>query len=144
LGDAIIPNPGEVLLSYVDHRTSPDVHGPAASHWGLPENYEIRFLQALSEIDRLTERELEVFALLGLGLANRMIAKTLGVTERTVKAHVCQIFVKLGMDGRAEVAVVSFIWRSGMTQSSTSPVAEGGTTTSALSRRLWPRREHRP
>ena len=102
-------------MSHTDDRTSPDIRGSVVSHWGLPETYENRFLQALGEIDRLTDREREVFALLGLGLANRMIAKDMGVTERTVKAHVCQIFAKLHMDGRSEVAVVSFIWRSGMT-----------------------------
>ena len=113
-------------MSHVDHRTSPNSGDPAVSHWGLPEIYEIRFLQALSGIGRLTERELEVFALLGLGLANRMIARDLGVTERTVKAHVCQIFGKLGMDGRTEVAVVSFIWRSGMTGTPAPPAAWAG------------------
>jgi DNA-binding NarL/FixJ family response regulator len=101
-------------LTRVDQDTFPELDHPAGGQLGLPETYEIRFLQALSEVGRLTDRELQVFALLGLGMANRTIARDLGVTERTAKAHVRQIFTKLGMDGRCEAAVVSFIWRSGM------------------------------
>jgi DNA-binding CsgD family transcriptional regulator len=104
-----------VPLPYIGGRDLTVPHDRMIGRWGLPEQYETRFRQALSALDHLTGRELEVFALLGLGMANRMIAKDLGVTERTVKAHVCRIFAKLGMDGRSEAAVVSFIWRSGMT-----------------------------
>jgi len=89
-------------------------HTEIAGRWGVPAEYEIRFCRALSVLERLTDRELEVFALLGLGLANRLIAKDLGITERTVKAHVGAIMTKLAMRGRCEVAVVSFIWRSGL------------------------------
>jgi DNA-binding CsgD family transcriptional regulator len=96
------------------HILSAPLNRPAG-YWGLPEQYECRFRQALAALELLTVRESEVFALLGLGLANRLIAKDLGVTERTVKAHVRQIFDKLGVDGRTEAAVVSFIWRSGLT-----------------------------
>jgi DNA-binding NarL/FixJ family response regulator len=105
-------------LSQLDRSAWPAGNHSIRRPWGLPEIYENRFLQALSGVERLTERELEVFALLGLGLANRMIAKDLGVTERTAKAHVCQIFAKLGMEARSEVAVVSFIWRCGLLEDS--------------------------
>jgi DNA-binding NarL/FixJ family response regulator len=46
----------------------------------------------------LTEREREVLALVAEGLANRAIAARLFITDRTVEAHVKQIFMKLGLE----------------------------------------------
>ena len=45
----------------------------------------------------LTEREREVLALVAEGLSNKALAQRLFVTERTVEAHVKQIFLKLGL-----------------------------------------------
>jgi len=49
-------------------------------------------------LDKLTEREREVLALVAEGLSNRAIATRLFVTERTIEAHVKQIFLKLGLN----------------------------------------------
>ena len=46
----------------------------------------------------LTQREREVLALVAEGLSNRSLAGRLFVTERTVEAHVTQIFLKLALD----------------------------------------------
>ena len=48
-------------------------------------------------LDQLTGREREVLALVAEGLSNRAIAARLFVTERTIEAHVKQIFLKLGL-----------------------------------------------
>jgi NarL family two-component system response regulator YdfI len=50
----------------------------------------------------LSERELEVLRLVADGQRNKEIADQLGITERTVKAHLQSIFNKLGATSRAE------------------------------------------
>ena len=47
-------------------------------------------------LGRLSEREREVLGLIAEGMSNKAIAARLYVTERTVEAHVTQIFQKLG------------------------------------------------
>lgn len=49
----------------------------------------------------LTDRELQVLATVAQGERNKEIAYHLGITERTVKAHLSSIYSKLGVDSRA-------------------------------------------
>jgi DNA-binding NarL/FixJ family response regulator len=56
---------------------------------------------------RLTAREREVLQLLAQGLATKQIARSLGVTERTVKFHVASIFAKLGATNRAQAVALA-------------------------------------
>ena len=58
--------------------------------------------EALSE--SLSERELEVLALVVEGLSNKLIAHRLGITEHTVKTHMSSILAKLGVASRTEAA----------------------------------------
>ncbi len=53
----------------------------------------------------LTERELEVLALIARGMANKLIALELGVAEHTVKTHVSNILGKLGVSDRTQAAL---------------------------------------
>lgn len=56
---------------------------------------------------RLTEREHEVLRLLDQGASNPQIAKTLFVTEATVKTHLVHIFAKLDVDSRSRAVAVA-------------------------------------
>lgn len=53
-------------------------------------------------LEGLTPREREVLGLIAEGLTNKAIAARLFVTERTVEAHVKQIFLELGLDARPD------------------------------------------
>jgi len=55
--------------------------------------------------EALTERESEVLKLLALGKANKQIAGTLYLSEKTVKAHVSAILMKLGVQSRTQAAL---------------------------------------
>jgi len=53
----------------------------------------------------LTDREREVLALVAKGLANKQIARSLGITERTVKAHLTSVFQRIGVTDRTSAAL---------------------------------------
>jgi DNA-binding NarL/FixJ family response regulator len=55
----------------------------------------------------LTDRELEVLQRVARGDANKHIARDLGISEPTVKAHLVHIFEKLGVDNRTGAARVA-------------------------------------
>jgi len=53
----------------------------------------------------LTPRESEVLALVRAGLANKQIARRLGISERTVKAHLTSVFQRIGVVDRTQAAL---------------------------------------
>jgi len=60
---------------------------------------------AQAAADRLTSREREVLDLVGQGLANKQIARRLGIAERTVKAHLTNVFQAIGVTDRTQAAL---------------------------------------
>ncbi|MER5425763.1 response regulator transcription factor [Streptosporangium roseum] len=69
----------------------------------------------------LTDRELEVLALVGVGLSNAEIADALHVGVTTVKTHVSTAMDKLGLRNRTQAAVVAH--RIGLVDAGFRPVA---------------------
>jgi two-component system, NarL family, response regulator YdfI len=68
---------------------------PAAAEVALPGSAE------------LTPRELEVLSAVARGDRSKEIAYRLGITERTVKAHLASVYNKLGVDSRAAAVAVA-------------------------------------
>ena len=61
--------------------------------------------RAPSVVVDLTPREAEVLGLVRQGLANKQIARRLGITERTVKAHLTSTFQRIGVSDRTQAAL---------------------------------------
>ncbi|MFI6321407.1 response regulator [Nonomuraea sp. NPDC050556] len=62
-------------------------------------------LSPAQEVVALTEREREVLCLIAGGRSNREIAKDLSVAEKTVKTHVSNVLMKLGVQDRTQAAL---------------------------------------
>jgi DNA-binding NarL/FixJ family response regulator len=65
----------------------------------------IREVRAPESPEPLTARETDVLRLLAQGQANKQIARTLRIGERTVKTHVSNILGKLGVQSRTQAAL---------------------------------------
>ncbi|WP_327418341.1 response regulator transcription factor [Streptomyces sp. NBC_01233] len=79
-----------------------DAQPPAKPH---------RWHEELAKVTLLSDREFQVFRLLGNGSSNRGIARHLRITERTAKAHMSQIMAKLGVESRLQAGLVSYTYQ---------------------------------
>jgi len=68
---------------------------------------------ASSPIDRLTDRELEVFKLLGQGRGTSQIAEQLCLSAKTIETYRSRIKEKLNLKGGSELLRCAFQWTSG-------------------------------
>jgi NarL family two-component system response regulator LiaR len=59
----------------------------------------------------LSERESEILKLVAMGMSNKDIAEKLVLSERTIKAHLTNVFNKLNVASRSEAIVKGLQWR---------------------------------
>lgn len=67
------------------------------------------------DVSALTNREREILSMVVAGAANKVIARRLGISEKTVKGHLTNVFTRLGVSDRTQAA----LWaeRNGLTAS---------------------------
>lgn len=94
----------------------------------LSENLASKMIEQLSGVrgksgatgvENLTDRELEVLALIGQGVATKNIAARLKISTRTVEAHRAHIKEKLGITDGAALVKYAVQWVEGKSQSPT-------------------------
>jgi DNA-binding NarL/FixJ family response regulator len=61
--------------------------------------------RAKSERAELSEREREVLRCVAEGMPNKLIARELGISEKTVKAHLTRVFQQIGVTDRTQAAL---------------------------------------
>ena len=92
------------------------IRAVAGGNSGLPPELTAKVIAALAHtapsslaerVRLLTPREREIVSLVGQGLKNREIADRLGTAEKTIKGHLTNIFLKLGVQDRLELALLA-------------------------------------
>jgi DNA-binding NarL/FixJ family response regulator len=87
------------------------LHAAAAGHAPLDPRVARALLPGSATVEpatanvALSSREAEVLALVSRGLGNKQIGRTLGITERTVKVHLGNIFRRIGVQDRTSAAM---------------------------------------
>jgi NarL family two-component system response regulator LiaR len=110
---------GYLLKNAQPHELARAVRAAHAGEALLDPFVAARLVEALGgeqePLDRLTPREREVLELIGRGLPNKLIARELELSEKTVKTHVGHVLAKLGVSDRTQAALVAV--RAGLVDS---------------------------
>lgn len=97
-----------VLLGHAAERMIANLAGPAATE-PAPEPAPVR---DRSDDHGLTGRELDVVRLIGAGASNREVARTLFLSEGTVRNHVTNVLRKLDLRDRTALALWHTAWEN--------------------------------
>jgi len=81
------------------------IHAAARGQSPLDPRAARELLAQRASGPELTDREEEVLALLAQGLPNKLIARRLAISERTVKGHLTRIFERIGVTDRTQAAL---------------------------------------
>jgi predicted ATPase/DNA-binding CsgD family transcriptional regulator len=130
---AAAPRPAPPALLPAPTLPAPTLPGPA-----LPARVPAarRSLDGDGRWDLLTAREREVASLVALGLTNKEIAARLGVSRRTVDAHLEHILSKLGYGSRVAVAALASREQTRQRQDGSAAGPAGGPGGTKLNRFL--------
>jgi NarL family two-component system response regulator LiaR len=81
------------------------IRGAGGGQVALPAQTVARMVRLVDGPELLSRRETDVLCLVARGLANKQVARELGITESTVKTHVSGILSKLGLPSRTQLAL---------------------------------------
>jgi DNA-binding NarL/FixJ family response regulator len=84
---------------------APTVAGKVVAQFTSGKSLQDTLASTQDQYDGLTERELGILQLVGKGLSNKQIGKQLFISDRTVQAHLSNIFSKLGVSSRTEAVM---------------------------------------
>ena len=84
---------------------APEVTGKVVAQFTSGKSLPEAAADNQEHYDGLTERELGILRLVGKGLSNKQIGKTLHISDRTVQAHLSNIFSKLDVNSRTEAVM---------------------------------------
>lgn len=84
---------------------APEVAGKVVAQFTSGKSLPEVLADTGDQYDGLTERELGILRLVGKGLSNKQIGKELYISDRTVQAHLSNIFSKLGVSSRTEAVM---------------------------------------
>jgi DNA-binding NarL/FixJ family response regulator len=84
---------------------APEVTGKVVAQFTSGKGLPDVLTETQEDYDGLTERELGILELVGKGLSNKQIGKNLYISDRTVQAHLSNIFSKLGVNSRTEAVM---------------------------------------
>ncbi len=84
---------------------APEVTGKVVAQFASGKSLPDVMTNTQDQYDGLTERELGILELVSKGLSNKQIGKKLYISDRTVQAHLSNIFSKLGVNSRTEAVM---------------------------------------
>ncbi len=84
---------------------APEVTGKVVAQLASGKSLPEPITEPEESYDGLTERELDILRRVGLGLSNKQIGKQLFISDRTVQAHLSNIFSKIGVSSRTEAVM---------------------------------------
>jgi DNA-binding NarL/FixJ family response regulator len=111
LAAARVTATGSLPLEATPEELAAAVHALAEGLWvsspGLVQSLAIssdreRWIEGQVLVNPLTGRETEILQQIALGLANKQIAFSLGISEHTVKFHLSSLYAKMGVGSRTE------------------------------------------
>ena len=103
-GGSYIPH-DRAYTSSVDMVEPEAVNNPVTADVAMAKDQAVRMSDTVTT---LTRRQEEVFAVLAKGASNKSIARTLSLSEATVKIHVRNIFRKLSVNNRVQAALFAY------------------------------------
>ncbi|MEW6303995.1 MAG: response regulator transcription factor [Verrucomicrobiota bacterium] len=110
LGYVMKQEPPERLLEAIRTVLQGNYYVSKKATGAFLQNY---FHQSIGSVANLTDRELEVFQLIGQGVGTRKIAERLGRSVKTIETHRARIMEKLSVGSASELVVHASRWVEG-------------------------------